>query len=423
MATVNYSLRSKNDIAPIYVRFVSGRNISIAIPLNILINPKNWDKANQKIRNVITVKNRDEINRRLILLKAHIFDQFSLDYTSGEVIDKSWLERTCNAFFNRPKHEKKGSNKNSSIYYTDFALFWLEEKSSTWLVGQDKYMPEREINKYKHFIGMVQEYQGKDKLKLKDISSLDISDFVKHLADNHYASKTIQRHIGRFKFFLNRAEELQLTINPAFKQRVFTPKSEPIKEPYLNPEEIEAIYKQDFSDNESYDNVRDNLIIAVWTGLRVSDFLGQLNISNFIDDEIQITTQKTNTQVVIPLHPMVKRILIKRKGKLPKKISDQKFNKYVKEVCKKVGIKEKMKGGLYDKKSKRKVFGDFEKWKLISSHIGRRSFATNHYGKIPDSVIMGVCGWSQKDMMLKYIKKSNREHAVELKKYWDEIYS
>ena len=35
----------------------------------------------------------------------------------------------------------------------------------------------------------------------------------------------------------------------------------------------------------------------------------------------------------------------------------------------------------------RKENGIFEKWELVTSHIGRRSFATNNYGKIPTSLI------------------------------------
>jgi len=38
----------------------------------------------------------------------------------------------------------------------------------------------------------------------------------------------------------------------------------------------------------------------------------------------------------------------------------------------------------------RKKHGVFAKWKLVSSHIGRRSFATNHFGKIPTPIIMAA---------------------------------
>lgn len=423
MATINYLLRSKSKAANLYVRFVNGRAYNITTVLPICIDPKFWDDKNQKIRNVLEVRNRDEINRQLAHLKLYIPDEFNKAFMSGEVIDVNWLAETCKNFFQRPKQEVKGKIPKHLIYYTDFALWWIENKSSEYLVNSSTYMNEREKGKYLSFIRMVQDFEGRKKLKIKDVTSRQITAFVNHLAEQNYASKTIQRHISRFKFFLFRAEEDNMSVNNAFKQKVYVPKAEPLKEPYFNEEELEKIFNADFKGNKTLENVRDNLIIACWTGLRVSDFLGQLDISNFIDDFIEVTTQKTKTKVVIPVHPHVKRILINRKGKLPEKISDQKFNKYIKQICKKLKFNEFMKGGIYDKDKKRKVIGMHPKWKLITSHIGRRSFATNHYGKIPNSVIMGVCGWAKEEMMLHYIKKSNKEHAVELKQYWDKIYS
>ena len=421
MATVKYSIRSAINPASIYCRYSNTRAIDIVTSTNLLINPKFWDHKNGKARNVIDIDS-DELNKKLTLLRIHIFESHNQAYMDGNIIDRQWLQNTISEFFNRPKDEVKLNNSEHTIYYTDFADWWLKEKAPDWMVGPHKYLNDREISKHENFVLMVKEFQGKKRVRLLDVSNKLISDFAKHLNKNNYASSTIQRHVSRFKFFCLRAEELGFGVNKTFKQRVFVPEDVEIMEPYLDPKEIDDIFKCDFSDSETLDNVRDNLIIACWTGLRVSDFLS-LDISNFIDDYIEMKTQKTKTPVVIPLHPMLKKILIKRNGQLPDKISDAKFNLYVKDVCKKAKINRKMKGKLFDKAKKRNVNGVYEKYKLVSSHIGRRSFATNLYGKISNSVIMGVCGWAKAEMMLHYIKKSNREHAIELKKYWEEHYN
>lgn len=419
MATVNYLFKGKKNPANLYCRFTNTRSVDLWATTNIFLNPEYWDQGNQKIRNVIVVKNRDEINKKLTQLKIHIIDCFNIDFMNGEIIDKDWLKKTITLFFKRPNTEINNFNKPSTIYYTDYTQNWLDVKSKSWLIGSDKYMPKREIMKYERFLFLVREFEGKKKIKLKEINDTVITDFVKFLNKEDYSSKTIKRHIGRFKFFCLRAKEDNLQIDNSYSKKVFLPTIEEIKEPYFNPKEIESIFKYDFSNNDSLDNVRDNLIIAVWTGLRVSDFLGGLNISNFIDDFIEITNQKTKTSVTIPIHPMVKKILIKRNGKLPRKISDVKFNKYVKIVCEKVGLNSTMKGSLYDKDKKRRVVDMYKKYELVSSHIGRRSMATNHYGKVPNQTIMKICGWSTEGMMLKYIKKSNKSYAVELQKYWE----
>ena len=55
---------------------------------------------------------------------------------------------------------------------------------------------------------------------------------------------------------------------------------------------------------------------------------------------------------------------------------------------------------------------------LVSSHIGRRSFASNNYGKIPTSFLMYITGHTTEAMFLTYIGKSNKDIAMELTNYF-----
>lgn len=421
MATVNFKLLTKKNPSNIYCRFSHSREIVLCIRTGVFINPAHWDNKHQKIKNVLAVKNRDEINRKLSQLKIDVIDDFNLSYMNGEIIDSDWLKNTISDFFGRPKHEKEKQNLSYATYYVDFADWWLKEKSKTWLTTANSYMNDRTKSQYESFVSLTKQFQGRKKIKLSDSGSETITDFVHWLNDGGYAEKTIKRHVNRFKFFFLRAKEEGYKIDPTFEKRVFVPKSEEVLEPILNEVEINTIFNLKL-ESEVLDNARDNLIIACWTGLRVSDYLNKLDISNFIDDFIEIKTTKTKTRVTIPVHPIIKKILIKHNGNLPKKVNDADFNKQIKEVCKKAGLKKEIKGRIYDKESKRKVLGLYPKYKLITSHIGRRSFATNLFGKLPNSVIMSICGWSKEEMMLSYIKKSNREDAVQLKKYWEETY-
>ena len=419
MATVKYLFKSKKESSNLYCRFSNTRAIDLWAPINIFLNPNYWNQEEQKIRNVIAVKNRDDINKKLSLLKIHIVDDFNKDFMEGEIIDKDWLKKTISDFFNRPKTEVNNKNKPSTIYYSDYTKMWLDDRAKNWRISNTKFLSKRDIGNHKFFLTLIQKFEGSSKIKLKDVDDSIITKFIEFLSKDNYSSSVIKRHVGRFRFFCLRAKEDNLNVNNGYTKRVFVPDAEEIKEPYLNPEEIAKIVKHDFSDNDKLDNVRDNLIIAVWTGLRVSDFMKGLNLDNFIDDFIEITNQKTGTQVTIPIHPNIKDILIKRNGELPRKISDQKFNEYVKLVCKDVGLDTLMKGSVYDKDKERNVVGMYKKYLLISSHIGRRSMATNHFGKISNQVIMKVCGWSSERMMLQYIKKSDKSYAVELQKYWE----
>ena len=177
------------------------------------------------------------------------------------------------------------------------------------------------------------------------------------------------------------------------------------------------VYNYDFSKSLRLDNVRDLFIIGLRTGLRVSDFLQLKNI-DINKGFIEIETTKTKETVIIPLHNQVKEIIKKSSNKLPRTISDQNFNLYIKEICKDVGITETVKGAIVNPETNRKEVGHYEKYKLVSSHTCRRSFASNLYGNLPNMVIMSITGHKTETSFLKYIKITKKENAETLKRYW-----
>ena len=50
------------------------------------------------------------------------------------------------------------------------------------------------------------------------------------------------------------------------------------------------------------------------------------------------------------------------------------------------------------------------KYNYISSHTGRRTFATLHYNKIPTPIIMRVTGHKKESTFLEYINQNNDDH-------------
>lgn len=426
MATVNILIRKNSkDPANLNLRFTHGRNIDIFVPLNIYVNHAHWDSERQKIRNFIELKNRDVINSKLVGLKGYVFDEYNVGNMSGVIFDKIWLADLVKKYFERPVNEVNKTNLLHHVYYLDFVRYWLDDKAATWKNSKNKYLEHSAIEQYNSFYKIIEGFQKSKnvKLKLKTLSSTEIQGFVDYLQkEQNYSSETTKRHVGRFKFFCNRAEGLNLEVNKSYKEGVFVEKDDDILEPYLNEDEITRIFKYDFTHDVTMDNVRDNFIIGLWTGLRISDFNNRLNISNIKDDFIEIKTKKTSQWTSIPLHPHVKKVLSKRFGNLPEKISDQKFNDYIKDICMLCNIDEVIPGKIFDADTKRNKSGYYKKYLLVSSHICRRSFATNLFGLVPNSVIQNVGAWKTETMMLHYIKKSKREHAEILKKTWDEKY-
>ena len=217
------------------------------------------------------------------------------------------------------------------------------------------------------------------------------------------------------------ARDRGMRINPQVSSRKFNVPKEKSDFVTISEEELNQIMK--FKGTESLMNARDWLVIGCWTGCRVNDLmkLSDVNIFKNVKGRqfIRYNQEKTGKQVDIPLHPHVKKIIESRNGKFPRKISDQRFNQYIKEVCRKSNMTGTIQGSRQNPVTHKKEVGIFEKWQLIRSHTSRRSFATNHYDKLPNKVIMSVTGHSTEKMLLEYIGETDNSHLDQFYNLWD----
>ena len=214
--------------------------------------------------------------------------------------------------------------------------------------------------------------------------------------------------------FLNEATERGLNTNLEFRKRKFKTLREESDTVYLNVEELEKIEKLDLSASPRLEKVKDLFLIGCFTGLRFSDFT-QIKSENIIDNNtiIQFTTQKTNQRVTIPLHKTVRKILKKYKNQLPKAYTNQTMNSYLREVVSLAEIKELVETSI--KKVVRSKKTVSEKYKLVSTHTARRSFATNLYlAEVPSISIMKITGHKTEKSFLQYIRVSQKENADKL---------
>ena len=197
---------------------------------------------------------------------------------------------------------------------------------------------------------------------------------------------------------------------------------------YLTMDELELINSlESYQLGPKLDNIRDWLLISCLTGQRISDFM-KFNKDNIREVDgikvIDVFQKKGDKSVTIPLLDPVLEIMKKYNGDFPKKLSDQKYNDYVKEVVKLAGIDEIVYGGvvkIIPGKGKRKVMGEYPRYELISSHIGRRSFATNFYGKMRTPLLMNITGHVKESTFLAYIGKTSKDTAVEAAREFKKI--
>ena len=267
----------------------------------------------------------------------------------------------------------------------------------------------------------------KKRLLIQDVNLKFHKDFIYFL---HNVQKLNYNTTGKYLTFIKTicidAEKYGLKINAEVKGDQFRATKEKVSFITLSETEINKIYNKSFKDKPYLENAKNWLIIGVWTGARVSDLLNftEKNIKNGF---IEYTAIKTNQKIILPLHQQVREIIENNNGEFPRKISSQKFNDYIKKVCELVGINEDIEGSKTinintstnsKKKLFRKVKGTYKKFELVSTHICRRSFATNHYGKLPTPVIMAVTGHTTEKMFLSYCGKTEKDNAETLNNFW-----
>ncbi|MGF7024901.1 MULTISPECIES: hypothetical protein [Sphingobacterium] len=105
----------------------------------------------------------------------------------------------------------------------------------------------------------------------------------------------------------------------------------------------------------------------------------------------------------------------------PEKLTAQKYNLQIKEVAELAGINSLVK--VRKRKGFRAVEMFVQKWEAITSHIGRRSFASNFYGKIPTPLLMEATGHSTEQMFHRYISTIDTERTRTLGQYLEDAYN
>ena len=165
--------------------------------------------------------------------------------------------------------------------------------------------------------------------------------------------------------------------------------------------------------------MRDLFIIGCLTGLRYSDYstIKQEEITKGKDGRYYIDklTQKTGEAVKIPVEKMVKEIFEKYSNddstQLPRALTNQRFNLYIKEVCQLAGLTEK--GRLV-------THPEQELWECVSTHTARRSFATNLFLEgFPTYFIMKITGHRTERAFMGYIKVGRVEAAERLSEHFE----
>lgn len=445
MATVQAFIRtSTKKVYKVNVRFRlrDGRLVDLFHKSDIEVNPDIWDADKQAIKARViydeterTTFNKSITDRKDLILKAYSVAESKDNLTSD------WLESEIDKLLHPEKYKPIDEKTTTLFQYLDKFIESAPQRKDK---ATGRLLSYNNIQQYrttqKHLLAFANIKRKKD-FEFYQINQKFYSDFVDYLQSEipdtdskgntiiddegnpkflkeSFTANSVGKHIRVLKLILNEATREGINSSTAYNSfHVLTEETDTV---YLNETELNQIKETDFSKTPYLDRVRDWFLLLAWTGSRFSD-LEKVSKTDIKDNTITFRQQKTNTKVIIPLHPIVLEILTKYNFNLPEPISNQRFNEYIKEVVKSSGIDStetitRTVGGTLQNESK-------PKYQLVSSHTGRRSFCTNMYKRgLSTLMIMSISGHKTEKSFLKYIKVKQEEHAQMMANAWAKIY-
>lgn len=412
MATVTFRLRNvKNNKHPILVYVSISRGNVPQSKTGFSINPKDWSFVKKKPKQ--NDEETKQIYSNLLTLENYITSQLNNSNSKGEDINKQWLDNVISDCFNRVSDDK-----NSNNHLTTQIQHIVDNAKTHKIRGKSKLgLSDSRVKGYKTFKSLIENYEKhiKVKIRLIDINPIFLKKFTKWLIKTEeYSMNYSGKTIDNLKAVCINANERGIKTNK------FSLNIESFKEAQkdkhivtLSFDELNQI-KDTQLKNDYLINARKWLLIGSEIGQRGNDLLNisqdkvRKDKNDLLIDVYQEKGEKTVTVGISKEY--VADILI---NDFPRKISIQKLNNYIKELCKVCKINTPTKGKKRVKD--RNKLDTYPKHELICTHTCRRSFATNYYKKIPTAILMEITGHTRESMFLEYVgKPKDRDENAKL---------
>ena len=322
-------------------------------------------------------------------------------------------------FYKKPQIKTSNTHLkiDNSVLFLDYLEHFISNSATKRVQGYGTVgLAHNTIRTYKSLFRIVKafEFEKSVKLYLNSIDKYTAESFTRFLKiEQQYSDNYCGQLLKLLKIILRDAEKSGLEVHPysnyieSFKQK----SSDRILH-ILNPSEIKALKGLQQITEVYVDSYR-WLLIGLCIGQRVSDLL-KLRPNNLREAPtglyIDILQQKTKKSVTVGVaDPLVIELL---KNEFPRRVSQVVFNKQIKALCRMAGINELVPGFKNNPKTRRKEIVTAPKHEFITSHIMRRSFASNYYGKIETPLLMNITGHSKESTFLTYIGTHQNKDAL-----------
>ena len=404
MASILFLLQTIKNPSQIYVRIRDGREVDVKVKTPFFVDPKDWSVAKKQHKYPKDAAGKI-ITNGLNSIHKKISDELN-SLPAKSKINKEWLEEIV-----KPTTKVEEELLDLSLVGRFKAYYEVKKEEDSGKIAM--------LKKIKSVEALVNKYQNKLKkpILLKEVDVNWMSNFEKFMRSLQYKQGYIFRVVKFIKMVCKSARNLGLETSLSLDS--IKSKDKKAFKTFLDENELSAIENAKMP-SESLENSRDWLIISCHLGQRVSDLM-RCNSSKIMvkGDKmaLDLRQKKTDKAVMVAIFPKVLKYLEKRNGEFPRPISSQNYNYYIKEVCKIAGLTHLEEGSLHDAKTNRDIDGMYEKWQIVTSHVGRRSFATNYYGIVPTPLLMAQTGHTTERAFLEYIGKGSLDQTWQLLEY------
>lgn len=418
MATIRFILRSENENSNIFVRYSIDRKTRLIKKTGFIINSKDWfvkDGHGQPRQRNDELK---ALKIKLDRLSTSLETAFNNSVSNGLTLTGEWLQEQIDIFNNKKPVIELDVLTNYIQKYIDEAPYKQNQKKETGLSSgrvQNVKLFKNTIERYE-----AENFKGKSIL-IKDINLQFVEKFKIWLFSQKYAVNYVGKNIANLKTICLDAYKNDIETSSQLKNiKIVSEKKAPEQIIVLTEQEQDKI-KDAVLLREALVNARKWLLLGCLIGQRGGDLLNitDKNIKELNGIKIiELKQQKTGKLVAIPLLPDALEII---ESGLPYKISLARFNEYIKDVCEIAEINEPITGKIKVTSRNPLKVETKPKFHFITSHVCRRSFATNFYGRIPTPILKNITAHGTEQMFLSYIGKTTYDNAYQMIEYFSKL--
>jgi len=258
--------------------------------------------------------------------------------------------------------------------------------------------------------------------RISEVTEDNLAAFQSFLFAKSLKNVTVNMIMSKLKYVMNHFAP-RLGVISGYNTFRVPKKEKPANNTYFLTVEELAYFRQLPPKHNRERYVRDTFVVQCLTGLRISDVrFNRASVKKDHDGEfyINVITVKTNQSVTIPLFEVVREILERYDYQLPH-IDTSEFNRLLKGMCARMELDSMQEEVTYTNTSgSKKIVLQQPKWKMISSHCGRKTFVNlNSIAGVHPRILAGMTGHKDLNVLLNsYMSKTanRREEIRELKK-------